>query len=414
MRAVVLSVGNELLRGDIVDTNAAFLTRQLSQLGFQVQRVEQVGDDLAELTHTVRSALEAAEVTVATGGLGPTQDDLTRQAIAQAVQENVQEDPRLVAELESRFAMMGRRMPVRNRQQALLIPSAQAIPNPNGTAPGWYIVTNGRIIASMPGPPGEMQPMWNEWVRPHLEALLPERPAMLSLMTFGLGESAVEERIDDVIHWRPDVTVATYAKSTGVEVHVTARAVTGAEAARLAEEAEARLRSRLGDAIFGTGDETLTSVSGRMLKQQGLSLAVMESCTGGELASMITDNPGSSSYFQGGIVAYTAEAKARYGVDATVMAAHGLISAETAISMAEGARRQFQADIGLGVTGVAGTEPVEGRPPGTVFVALHTADGDAVREIHRPGRRGIVKEFGAQCALDLLRRHLEAALRQTA
>jgi len=412
MRAVVLSVGNELLRGDIVDTNAAFLTRQLSQLGFQVERVEQVGDDLSGLTHVVRSSLEAAEVTLATGGLGPTQDDLTRQAIAEAVQEEVREDPGLVAELESRFAMMGRRMPVRNRQQALLIPSAQPIPNPNGTAPGWYVVTNGRIIASLPGPPGEMQPMWNEWVRPHLEELLPERPAMLSLMTFGLGESAVEERIDDVIHWRPDVTIATYAKSAGVEVHVTARAATGAEAAQLVEEAEAVLRSRLGDAIFGTGDDTLTSVGGRMLKQQGLSLAVMESCTGGELASMITDNPGSSSYFQGGIVAYTAEAKARYGVDAAVMAAHGLISAETAISMAGAARREFQADVGLGVTGVAGTEPVEGRPPGTVFVALNAADGDEVREIHRPGRRGIVKDFAAQCALDLLRRHLEAALRQ--
>jgi nicotinamide-nucleotide amidase len=254
--------------------------------------------------------------------------------------------------------------------------------------------------------------MWNEWVRPHLEALLPERPAMLSLMTFGLGESAVEERIDDVIHWRPDVIIATYAKSTGVEVHVTARAATGAEAAQLVEGAEAMLRSRLGDAIFGTGDETLTSVSGRMLQQQALSLAVMESCTGGELASMITDNPGSSSYFQGGIVAYTAEAKARYGVDATVMAAHGVISGETAISMAEAARRQFQADVGLGVTGVAGTEPVEGKPPGTVFVALQTADGDDVREIHRPGRRGVVKDFAAQCALDLLRRHLEAASRQ--
>jgi nicotinamide-nucleotide amidase len=412
MRAVVLSVGNELLRGDIVDTNAAFLTRQLSQLGFQVQRVEQVGDHLATLTHAVRSALEAAEVTVATGGLGPTQDDLTRQAIAETVHEEVREDPRLVAELEARFAMMGRRMPVRNRQQALVIPSAEAIPNPNGTAPGWYLTTNGRVMAAMPGPPGEMQPMWNEWVRPRLEALLLERPSMLSLMTFGLGESAVEERIDDVIHRRPDVTIATYAKPTGVEVHVTARATTGAEAGQLAQEAEAMLRSRLGDAIFGTDDETLTGVIGRMLTQQGLSLAVMESCTGGELASIITDNPGSSAYFKGGIVAYTAESKARYGVDPKVMTMHGLISAETAVSMAEAARRQFQADVGLGVTGVAGTETVEGKPPGTVFVALQTAEGDDVREIHRPGRRGVVKDFAAQCALDLLRRRLPAVVRQ--
>ncbi|MBV9281056.1 MAG: competence/damage-inducible protein A [Chloroflexi bacterium] len=406
MRAVVLSIGSELLRGDIVDTNAAFLTRQLSQLGFQVRRVEQVGDDLDALRGAVESAMAIAEIVLCTGGLGPTQDDLTRHAIAAALDEPLQEDPDLVAEIEARFERMGRRMPARNLRQALMIPSAEAIPNPNGTAPGWYARKEERIVAAMPGPPGEMEPMWTDWVLPHLEALLPEKPAMRSLMTFGLGESAVEERLDEVIAWRPDVVVATYAKASGVEVHVTARAPSVEEAESLARQAETMIRDRLGDAIFGQAGATLTSVVGGALTERRLSLAVMESCTGGALASGITDNPGSSNYFLGGLVAYTAAAKARYGVDPQIMEAHGLVSPETARAMARAARRQFGADVGLGVTGVAGTEPVEGKPPGTVFIALHTDLDEETREIHRPGSRHGVKQFAAQCALDLLRRHL--------
>lgn len=414
MRAVILSIGNELLRGDIADTNAAFLARQLSRLGFGVQRVEAVGDDLGVLQQALRLALETAEVTICTGGLGPTRDDLTRQAIASTLGQELVEDPELVAELESRFAAMGRRMPARNRQQATLIRSAEAIPNPNGTAPGWLVQCDGRLIAAMPGPPGEMQPMWNDWVQPRLESLLHEKPAMLSLMTFGLGESAVEERIDDVIHWRPDITIATYAKATGVEVHVTAHARESSEAARLALAAAEMLRERLGDTVFGRDDDTLSSVVGRLLDEQGLSLAVMESATGGALASLVTDSPGSSKYFRGGIVAYSRTAKAMYGVDIATMDVHGLISPETAISMSHAARRQFGADVGLGVTGVAGLEQVEGRAPGTVFLALSMGDDEEVRKIHRPGRREVIKGFAAQCALDLLRRHLHAGTRQTA
>lgn len=406
MRAFVLSVGSELLRGDIVDTNAAFLARRLSQLGFDVRGVRQVGDQLESLTAAVADALDAADLLVCTGGLGPTQDDLTRQAIAKALDESLFLDEALRAGVEARFASMGRRMPRSNEQQALLIPSATAIPNPNGTAPGWYVEKDGRVIVAMPGPPSEMQPMWTDWVLPRVERLLSSDLEMFSLMTFGLGESAVEERIADVIRWRPEVTVATYAKATGVEVHVTALASAEADAAQLAAEAERMLRERLGDAVFGKGDVTLTAVVGHVLERRGLSLGVMESATGGLLSSMITDHAGSSAFFLGGIVAYSAAVKTAHGVPADVIDNYGLISAETAAAMAAGVRQELGADVGLGVTGIAGSVPVEGKAPGTSFVAMAMDGCEQVREIRRPGSRSTSKHFFALCALDLLRRQL--------
>lgn len=408
MRAVVLSIGSELLRGDIVDSNAAFLTRQLSQLGFQVRRVVQVGDDLEVLTGAVSAAIEEAEVVLCTGGLGPTQDDLTREAIAAAVGEEMYCHEQALRVVEGRFASMGRRMPASNRRQAMLIPSAESIPNPHGTAPGWFVRTAGKAVAAMPGPPSEMEPMWRDSVEPRVETLLSGAVAMLSLMTFGLGESAVEERVEEVIRWRPDVTVATYAKAAGVEVHITARASSEEEAARLLGDADHMVRARLGEAIYGTGDDTLPAAVGRELERRGLSLAVMESATGGTVASMVTDQQGSSAYFRGGIVSYSRESKERFGVDAHVVNEHGLISPETALAMARAVRHLLGADVGLGLTGIAGTEPVEDKPPGTMFLGLSMDACEEVREIHRPGPRGIVKGFAAQCALDLLRRRLQA------
>lgn len=408
MRASILSIGSEILRGDIVDTNAAFLARELSALGFDVRRVEGVGDDLSDLASVVERAMHRADVTVCTGGLGPTEDDLTRQAIAAALKETLYIDTELVKEIETRFAAMKRSMPRSNDQQAMLIPSAKAIPNPNGTAPGWYAARNGTVIVAMPGPPHEMEPMWRDSVAPRLEQLVAGAIARRALMTFGIGESMLERRITDVIHWRPDVTVATYAKSNGVQIHVTVTADTQQIAETLADEAEHRLREIVGESVFGVGDDTLSGVIGTLLSHRGYSISVMESCTGGSLASMITDTSGSSVYFMGGIVAYTREAKCSYGVPAAVMDEYGLISAETASSMARAVRERMNTRVGLGVTGVAGAEPVEGKPPGTCFVAVSVDAGpNEVREIHRPGQRHVIKRYFAQCALDLLRRQLQ-------
>jgi nicotinamide-nucleotide amidase len=406
MRAVVLSIGTELLRGDIIDTNAAFLARQLSQAGFLVELQVTVGDDLGRLTAVVRESLDRADVIVGTGGLGPTGDDLTREAIAAALDESLFVDESLVEEIEQRFASMRRRMPARNRKQAELIPSARPIHNPNGTAPGWLVQRDHCTIAVMPGPPGEMQPMWRDAVYPHLETLLPGHVAMRSLMTFGLGESAVEERIEPVIQWREEVTVATYAKANGVQVHVTARAATAREADELAEVAEGMLRERLGISVFGTGDATLADAIGSMLRQRHYTLGVMESVTGGEVASLITDVEGSSEYFVGGVIAYTRAVKALHGVDVGIMDRYGLISAETAASMAEAICRDVGGDAGIGVTGIAGATPVESKSPGTCYIAVSMEGTTDVREIRRPGSRATIKQYFAQCALDHLRRRL--------
>lgn len=406
MGSVVLSIGSELLRGDIVDTNAAFLTRELTQLDSDVQWVEQIGDDLERLRDAVSRAFGAAEITVCTGGLGPTRDDLTRQAIAAALGEDLRHDPALIAELRARFSGLQRVMPESNLQQAMLIPSARPIPNPNGTAPGWFVEKDGKRIIAMPGPPSEMRPMWRDAVVPQLRTSGSVHLATRALMTFGIGESSLEDRITGIIGWRPDVTVATYAKANGVQVHVTARASTADEAENLAQEAEVRLQEVLDGAIFGAGDTTLSRVVGHELARRGLTVATMESCSAGELANLITNTPGATKYFPGGIVTYTKETKIRYGVDQGTMDKHGLISAETALAMARAARRQLHSDIGIGVTGVAGPEPIEGKAPGTCFIGVSTADGDVTRELHRPAPRETFKEFVAQSALDVVRRHL--------
>ncbi len=409
MRAIVLSIGSELLRGDIVDTNAVFLNRELSRLGMEVRRVVQVGDDLEELTRTVEAALHEADVTVCTGGLGPTQDDLTRDAIARSVGETMFQDADLVAQVENRFASLRRRMPESNFRQALRIPSAEALANPHGTAPGWYVRHDAQVIAAMPGPPGEMEPMWFGEVRPRLEHLVAGAIADRALMTFGLGESMVEQRIAPTIGRRPDVTVATYAKSTGVEVHITCRAETRADAETVLDATDREIRELLGNAIFGVGSITLGEVLADLLDERHLTIAVMESATGGQLANMITDRAGSSHHFVGGIVAYTREVKEANGVPAGICDEHGLISAEVAIAMARAARTRLGSDVGLGVTGIAGTESVEGKPAGTCFVAVSKDGTEDVREIHRPAARDVAKRFFAQSALDLARRRLVGA-----
>jgi nicotinamide-nucleotide amidase len=404
VRAAVLSIGAELLRGDILDTNAPFLAQELVKLGFDVRRMGQTGDVLDDLAGEIGASLQAADVLLCTGGLGPTQDDLTRHAVAAALGEEVTVDETLIEEIAVRFQSMRRAMPERNRQQAEMIPSAEVLHNPNGTAPGWFVRKGGKVIATMPGPPREMRPMWQDSVRPRLRELLPGARVLRSLMTFGIGESAAEQMLDELIAWRDDVTVATYAKESGVQIHITAVADDSNAARDLADQAERRAREILGEAVFGMGDTTLSSALGALLLDRNMMVSVLESATGGQVANAITDTAGSSAYFAGGIVAYTHEAKAAHGVDESIMDAHGLISAETAGSMAAAARTHFGASIGIATTGIAGDEPVEGKPPGTCFVAVALDGVIEVREIHRRGSREMSKRYFAQCALDLARR----------
>lgn len=370
MKAEIIAVGTELLLGEILDTNSQYLAQQLTPLGIDLYFITHVGDNLGRLTDTIRRALERSDLVVMTGGLGPTEDDLTREAVAAALGEEMRVVPELEQHLRAWFARRNRPMPERNVKQATLIPSAEAVPNPIGTAPGWWVEKNGKFIACLPGVPHEMRKMWEEQIVPRLakhagSGILVTR----ILKTLGAGESAVEELIQPVIR-SANPTAATYAKQDGVYVRLAAKAETREAALQMLDAFEAEVRRYIGQYVYGVDDETLPDVLGDLLHRQGLTLAVMESCTGGLLGSTITDAPGSSAYFRGGIVAYTADAKIGAGVPAEVVERQGTVSAETAVAMASAARRELGADIGLATTGVAGPDEIEGKPVGTLHVAM--------------------------------------------
>jgi nicotinamide-nucleotide amidase len=402
MRAEILSIGTELLLGHISDTNATYLAQQLAPLGIDLFFVSQVGDNLGRLSETLARARGRADLVIMTGGLGPTEDDVTREAIAAVLGETPTVDPKLEADLRGFFSGRGIIMPERNLKQAWVLPSVTPLPNPLGTAPGWWAERDGTVIVAMPGVPHEMMRMWEHEVvprlRPHTGAALFTR----ILRVAGLGESTVEQRLDPVLH-EQNPTVATYAKRDAVDVRLTAKAATDEEARGLVEALELKVRELLGTAIFGVDHETPQSVILRLLSERGLTLATMESCTGGLLASLITDVPGSSVSFRGGLVSYATDLKAEFGVPREVIEAHGVISVETARAMAEAARERLGADVGIGITGVAGPSEQEEKPVGTVHVAVATAQGTRVSSQRFGGGRSEVKWRAALTALNLLR-----------
>ncbi len=408
MRAEILSCGTELLLGHISDTNATFLAQSLSSLGIDLYFVSQVGDNLGRIVETLRRAWERSDLIIMTGGLGPTEDDLGREAISALLGETMQVDPQLEAELRAGFASRSFPMPERNVKQASLIPSARALPNPQGTAPGWFVEKDGHIIVAMPGVPREMYRMWEAEAVPRLVRDTTGGSIFTRLFRVsGLGESAVEERLDEILHSN-NPTIATYAKNDAVDVRVTAKAEDQQKAVELVEHMEAQVRRLLGHHIFGTDKDTLQSIIGKHLAERQQSLATMESLTGGLLANTITNYPGSSNHFIGSIVAYSSDIKTQMGVPRETIEQFGVVSPETARAMASAVRGLFKADYGLGVTGVAGPEMQEGKPVGTVYIAIAGPQG--IIDGRGPGWRGgreDQKRLATLTALNLLRLHLE-------
>ena len=407
MRAEILSCGTELLLGQITDTNATYLAQSLSALGIDLYFVSQVGDNQGRIIDTLRRAWERSDLIIMTGGLGPTEDDLARESISALLGETMQVDPALEAELRRMFATRRSDMPERNVKQATLIPSAKALPNPRGTAPGWWVEKDRRIIVAMPGVPREMYRMWEQEAIPRLKPYTGGLIFTRILRVSGLGESSVEERLDRFLHGN-NPTLATYAKSDAIDVRITAKADTSEEAERLVAEMEMRVRQVLGHYVFGTDKDTLQSVVGDLLLSSNQSLAVMESLTGGLLSSTITDVPKSSQYFIGGVTAYSAKFKEQMGVPYQVIEQYGTISEETARAMAHAIRERLDADYGLGVTGVAGPDQQEGKPVGTIHIAVEGPQG--IVTAMGPGWRGNRednKRYAVLAALNLLRLHLE-------
>lgn len=406
VRAEILSIGTELLLGEIVDTDAAFLAGELPKLGINLYWVTQVGDNLGRLVEVLRRALERSDLVLTTGGLGPTDDDVTREAIAETLGERMEVQPELAQHLREFFGRRNLPMPERNLKQATLIPSAQAIPNPRGTAPGWWVEWHGKVLVAMPGPPHEMQRMWQMEVVPRLGPLLTgERIVSRTLKSFGLGEGSVDELISPLSK-SPNPSIGTYAKSDGIHLRITAKAKTADIARGMIAPVEARIRELLGERIWGVDDETIEGVVGEMLKARKLNLATMESCTGGLLASTITDIPGSSTYFKGGLITYTNQAKIAWGVDSSLIERHGAVSAEVAADMARAVRQCLDADVGVGVTGVAGPSSLEGRAPGTVHIAIDFKGQRVAVQGNYPFHRAMVKQRSVVAALFQVRKAL--------
>jgi len=408
MKAEIISIGTEILLGDILDTNVNYLAQRLPGLGIDLYVTHQVGDNQARLADLLRLAWSRSDLVLCTGGLGPTEDDVTRDAIAELLDEQPEVDPTLAEELRAFFVRRGAPMPERNLKQAWLTPSTRAIPNPRGTAPGWWAEREGRIVIAMPGPPAEMARMWEKEVAPEL-AKRPTGAVILSrtVKTAGFGEGTVDEMLSPLLK-STNPTIGVYAKADGIHLRITAKAASQAEAQALIDPMQDAVERILGPAIWGYDDDTFELVVGRMLRERGLTIATMESATGGLLASTLTDAPGSSAYMVGGLVAYATEQKIAWGVPREIVEEHGVISAECARAMAAVARAQTGADLGVGITGVAGPDPQEEKPVGTMHIALDDGNGgDAIAYTFNQGRDA-VKRRAVTSALQLIRRSLLA------
>ena len=400
MKAEIIAIGTELLMGETQDTNSSWLGSRLPEFGLELEWVTIVGDDLTRLTDTVDRAWRRSDVIIAMGGLGPTLDDLTRDAIAKMLGERITMDPELKQWLEDNFSRRNMQpMPKQNLRQAGIIPSAVAIRNAMGTAPSWWIERDGKILVTLPGPPRELMNMWTTEIAPRMRERLPGQAIIArTFKTIGLSEAAVDEMVG-AVYDIVGMELGVYAKPDGIYVRAIAKAATENEALATLLMAESQVREALGAYIWGTDEEYPPERAGELLRQKGLKLAVLESCTGGLLGGAITEIPGSSDYFVGGAITYSPEMKVQAGVPKAVIDEHGVVSEQTARAMAEAACATYRADCGIGVTGVAGPGDQGEIKVGTVFIAVATPKGVTVQQHSFPSRRPLIRNRAVTAAL---------------
>jgi len=408
VKAEIISVGTELLLGEITDTNAAYLAGQLPLLGIDLYWISQVGDNQGRLVEVLKRAWQRSDLILTTGGLGPTEDDLTREAIAEMLGEELRIDSLLEREVRELFAHRGITMAPSNIKQAAVIPSAEAIHNAQGTAPGWWVEKDGHILMAMPGPPREMHHMWHTEVLPRLHqratgAIIFSK----TIKVFGLPEGTVGELVSPLLS-SPNPTLGIYAKADGIHLRFAAKAQSQKQAEEMIAQGEARVRSILGESIWGTDNDTLASVVGHLLAEKELSLAVMECCTGGLLTATITDTPDISAYFRGGLIAYSNEALIAYGVDVGFIDGYGVISSEVAQAMAKVSRLRLETDIGISITGVIGPDGLEDKPAGTMYIGIDSSENKKTIKRNYSGDRSRVKRLVIVAALSELRKMLLA------
>lgn len=389
--AEILCVGTELLLGEVINTNVAYLGRALARLGISVYHTSVVGDNSDRLSIAIKGALEHADLLILTGGLGPTYDDLTKETVARALGLPMVRDEKILSEIEGYFTSIGLPMPENNAKQADIPEGAIALPNKSGTAPGIFIEHNGHVVVLLPGPPAELHPMFDESVFPRLREMSDKILVSHNIHIMGMGESAIEEVLFDLMKNSTNPTLAPYAKESEVRLRVSALARSEEEGEKMcAEMIEKVKNSPVGKHIYALDAERIEKLVVAKLKEKELTLAVAESCTGGYIGKLLTDIPGASAAFAGGFITYSNEAKINLlGVSTETLQKHSAVSPETAMEMARGARERLETDLAVSVTGEAGPnpDPQTGKPVGTVFLGISSAQKTYSVQVKIPPQR---------------------------
>lgn len=406
MHAEIVAVGSEMLTPERTDTNSLYLTGRFNELGVEVVAKHIVGDDRGRIAETVRRAARSG-IVVVTGGLGPTEDDLTREAVSDALGRRLIYHEEINRSLEDRFLQLGRKMVAVNRRQAFILEGADILPNDRGTAPGQWVEDSGAVVILLPGPPHELKAMFERQCLPRLERLVPRRIIRtLMLRVAGMPESDLDQLISPVYTKYENPATTILAGGGDIQISMRACCESEAEAMALLAEVGGPVEALLGDRVYSRTGDSLEAVVGRMLRERQATLAVAESCTGGLLAKRITEVPGSSAYFVGGFITYTERMKTELlGVSEELLAEHGAVSAQAAEAMAHGARRRTGATFALSITGVAGPDGGTSETPvGTVFIGLADPSGCQVNHRRFLGDRARIRGFATHMALDMLRR----------
>lgn len=402
MKAEIIAVGTELLIGQIANTNAQYLSQALNEIGVDVYYHTVVGDNPKRLEQALHIAAGRSDLVIATGGLGPTQDDITKDVLAAYTDRTLAMDETSLNKIEEYFHSRGRIMSENNARQALTLSEANVLPNDNGMAVGVALTHQAVHWLVLPGPPREMKRMFDQYAKPWIrERLDDERPLFSTTLKFsGIGESQLEKELIDLIEEQSDPTIAPYAKEGEVAVRVSTKANNETEAKQNMAPVIEEIRSRVGEYLYATRDIPLEHAIVELLQQTGKTVSVAESCTGGLLGELITSIPGSSQVFPGGVISYSAQSKIEMlGVDEGTIQSTGTVSAETAEQMAEGCRKRFASDWALSVTGVAGPGESEGKPPGLVYIAVAGEDGVRSYELKLAGDRDIIRLRAAKSVL---------------
>ena len=407
MNAEILAVGTEILLGDIVNTNAQYIAQGLAELGIDVFYQTVVGDNPDRMKTAMNIAFERADIIITTGGLGPTGDDLTKEIGAEYFGRKLILDEKALDRIKKFFDKMKRPMTDNNVKQAMVPVNSTVMYNENGPAPGIIIEDNNKILIMMPGPPKEMKPMFSKQVKPYLALKQNHTLVSRTLRIAGVGESAMESMVRDMIDRQSNPTIAPYAKDTESILRITASAKTTEEAEKIIEPIAEEIYRRFGDSVYAEGETSIQETVAKILIDKKVTIAVAESCTGGLVAAKLIEYPGISEVLPEGAVTYSNEAKKRrLGVKDETLSAYGAVSAETAAEMAKGIAMTSGADIGVSTTGVAGPGPSEGKPEGLVYVGVYIGGKSYVKELHLAGKRNVIRERAAYSALDFLRRKL--------